>query len=91
MSLYSGSETPQPTSAPGVGADDPDAAQALAATMPTTTTTQTAEAGRLDQDGEVHFWFPVTVEVVGAADSQTVDRVVARVFQELNDELERQA
>lgn len=36
---------------------------------------------------EVHFHFPVTVEIIGSADPGLEERVIARVFDELNDEL----
>lgn len=35
---------------------------------------------------EVHYWFPVQIEVVGL-DEQTAGGVVARVFEELQQEL----
>lgn len=45
-------------------------------------------AGRDHDDGpaEVHYWFPVQVEVVGLDDA-TADAVVARVFDALGTEL----
>lgn len=45
-------------------------------------------AGSADHGGptEVHYWFPVQVEVVGL-DGPTADAVVARVFDELATEL----
>lgn len=36
---------------------------------------------------EVHFHFPVTVEIIGTADPELEERIIARVFDELNDEL----
>jgi hypothetical protein len=36
---------------------------------------------------EVHYWFPVQVEVIGL-DDETAGTVVARVFEELGRELE---
>ncbi len=36
---------------------------------------------------EVHYWFPVEIEVVGAADPELADAIVARVFEELRREL----
>ncbi len=36
---------------------------------------------------EVHYWFPVEIEVVGAADPELADALVARVFEELRREL----
>jgi hypothetical protein len=49
-----------------------------------------AQRGSTDGDGdgpaEVHYWFPVQVEVVGLDDA-TAGAVVARVFDELGREL----
>ena len=36
---------------------------------------------------EVHYWFPVEIEVVGAVDDSVADLVVARVFDELQREM----
>jgi hypothetical protein len=36
---------------------------------------------------EVHYWFPVEIEVVGAADGEFVDRVVERVYDGLSREM----
>lgn len=44
-----------------------------------------------DDERDVHFWFPITVEVIGTPDPDLPDRVVARVFAELNRELESRA
>lgn len=48
-------------------------------------------SSRTDDGGptEVHYWFPVQVEVVGL-DDVTAGAVVARVFTELGRELESQ-
>ena len=42
--------------------------------------------GREGETIEVHYWFPVQVEVVGLDDATAAD-VVARVFDELGREL----
>lgn len=36
---------------------------------------------------EVHYWFPVEIEVVGELDPQVADGIVARVYEELQREL----
>lgn len=36
---------------------------------------------------EVHYWFPVEIEVVGALDPEVADGIVARVYEELRREL----
>lgn len=53
-----------------------------------------AEARLVHSDGssgeapaEVHYWFPVQIEVIGL-DERTAGEVVARVFSELEHELE---
>jgi hypothetical protein len=43
------------------------------------------EAG--EGPAEVHYWFPVQIEVIGLDDA-TADAVVTRVFEELGRELE---
>lgn len=45
-----------------------------------------AGGGSREGPTEVHYWFPVQVEVVGLDDA-TADAVVARVFDELGREL----
>jgi hypothetical protein len=42
---------------------------------------------RTTEEAEVHFHFPVTVEIIGVVDPGLEERIVAQVFQELNDEL----
>jgi hypothetical protein len=46
-----------------------------------------ADAGGDVEPAEVHYWFPVQVEVVGLDEAST-GAVVARVFEELGRELE---
>lgn len=36
---------------------------------------------------EVHYWFPVEIEVIGSVDAGTADAIVARVYEELGREL----
>lgn len=36
---------------------------------------------------EVHYWFPVEIEVIGQLDPAAADAVVARVYEELSREL----
>ena len=45
------------------------------------------DGGSADGPAEVHYWFPVQIEVVGLDDA-TAGAVVARVFDELGRELE---
>lgn len=45
-----------------------------------------AESSRTAEP-EVHFHFPITVEIIGAVDPELEARIIARVFEELNDEL----
>lgn len=40
-----------------------------------------------DRPGEVHYWFPVEIEVVGGVDPELADAIVDRVFDELQREL----
>lgn len=46
-------------------------------------------ADRADGSGDrdVHYYFPIEVEVVGASDPDILDAVVARVFEELQREM----
>jgi hypothetical protein len=46
-----------------------------------------ADVGTGEEPDEVHYWFPVQIEVVGM-DEATADAVVNRVFEELGRELE---
>jgi hypothetical protein len=53
-----------------------------------------ADSSRSTQDGsdepddrEVHYYFPIEVEVIGSADAGVVDAVAARVFDELQREM----
>jgi hypothetical protein len=41
---------------------------------------------RFDADGEVHYWFPVVIEVVGSLGEQAAAEIVARVYDELQRE-----
>jgi hypothetical protein len=38
-------------------------------------------------DREVHYYFPIDVEVVGSSDPGVIEAVVARVFEELQREM----
>ena len=51
---------------------------------------QVTGVGGIDDSSEpteVHYWFPVEIEVVGAVDDSVADLVVARVFDELQREM----
>jgi hypothetical protein len=56
-----------------------------------TSETAVGDAGSRDDGGTIHFHFPIDIQVVGGVDSDVVDAVVARVFDELRRELERSA
>jgi hypothetical protein len=68
---------PDPASAATLGGADTDGLAELAQVTRT-----------IDDAGDVHFWFPVEIEVVGRTE-QPVDDVVTRVFDELLAELGR--
>lgn len=46
---------------------------------------------RAEGPDEVHYWFPVEIEVVGQLDPAAADAVVARVYEELSRELSSRA
>jgi hypothetical protein len=48
-------------------------------------------AARSEGPDEVHYWFPVEIEVVGQLDPAAADAVVARVYEELSRELSSRA
>ena len=68
---------------------DPASAAALGSVEPTQAADGVAAAIRtLETSGDLHFWFPVEIEVVGHADDALADTIVERVFDELRRELE---
>lgn len=63
--------------------DVPDQTAADAATEPLPDAVESPDSTAQ----EVHFHFPVTVEIIGEADPGLEERIIARVFEVLNDEL----